>query len=100
MVQGHYHEFCRLHRLSSLPASEIQLTGFITYLADLVKAAPTTIQVYTAAVWSLHVEHGDNDPFSGTVLPPGIHWRQTQYRHGRKARPPTHYATISPWDRE
>ena len=39
--------------------------------SDLVKAAPTTITVYTAAVRSLHVEHGDNDPFSGTALPPG-----------------------------
>ena len=36
-----------------------------------MKAAPTTIQVYKAAVRSFHVEHGDNDPFSGTPLPPG-----------------------------
>ena len=31
MGQGHYHDSCRLHRLSSLPAREIQLAGFITY---------------------------------------------------------------------
>ena len=69
MGQGHYRDFWRLHRLSSLPASEIQLAGFITYLADVVKAAPASIKVYSAAVRSLHVEHGYNDPFNGTTLP-------------------------------
>ena len=65
----HYYGFCRLHRCNPLPASELQLAGFITYLADVIKAAPATIKVYMAAVRSLHLERGHGDPFDGTTLP-------------------------------
>ena len=64
----HYYGFCSLHQCNPLPASKLQLAGFITYLADIIKAAPAMIKVYMAAVSSLLLERGYGDPFVSTTL--------------------------------
>ena len=54
--------------IGQLPATETQLAEFIAYPADVIKAAPTTIKTYMAAVRSLHTEHGHGNPFADTLL--------------------------------
>ena len=65
--QRHYYTFCNMHQRRPVPATEMQLAEFVTYLADRVKVAPVTIKTYMAAVRSLHVEQGFGDPFAGTT---------------------------------
>ena len=67
--QRHSHTFCNMHQRRPVPATEMQLAEFVTYLADRVKVAPVTIKTYMAAVRSLHVEQGFGNPFAGTTLP-------------------------------
>ena len=67
--QHHYHTFCNMHQRRPLPATEMQLAEFVTYLVDRVKVPPVTIKTYMAAVRSLHVEQGIGDPLAGTTLP-------------------------------
>ena len=67
--QRHYHTFCNMHQRRPVPAIEMQLAEFVTYLADRDKVAPVTIKTYMAAVRSLHVEQGFGDPFAGITLP-------------------------------
>ena len=67
--EKHYFSFCQSHDRQPLPASELQLAEFITYLADIARIAPATIKIYMAAVRSLHIECGHKDPFEGTTLP-------------------------------
>ena len=64
-------QFCLSNRLMSregdiLPASEIRLIYFASYLARTIKHS--TIKLYLAAVPNLHISCGHGDPLSGKLL--------------------------------
>ena len=67
--QRHYHTFCNKHQRRPLPATDMQLAEFVTFLVDHVKVAPIAINTYMVAVRSLHVEQGFGDSFPRTTQP-------------------------------
>ena len=69
-AQRQFLQFCRDFSLDPLPASEDTLLLFSTHLAQRIK--PQSIQVYLAAVRSLHVAQGLPNP-----LHPGLKLKQT-----------------------
>ena len=69
-VQRQFLQFCRDFSLDPLAAAEDTLILFATHLAQRIK--PQSIQVYLAAVCSLHVAHGLSNP-----LLPGLKLKQT-----------------------
>ena len=64
--QRRFMEFCHLHRLEPLPATDFTLSSFAAFLTRSVK--PGTIKAYLSAVRNMHVEHGYPDPTLNAAL--------------------------------
>lgn len=65
-AQRQYMSFCKLYSLSMLPASEDQLLSYVAFLHRRELSA-STISVYLAAVRSLHVSEGYQNPLKDTL---------------------------------
>ena len=75
-----------------MPASELVLSQFVSYLAR-EKLTHRTIKVYLSAVRFLHIEGGMDDPFKPPLLRleyilKGIKWTEAQQRNGARERLP------------
>jgi len=55
-----YSAFCKEQGIPLLPASELTLHYFCAYLSNTVSYS--TLKVYLAGIWLLHIEHDYDDP--------------------------------------
>ena len=66
-AQNRYIHFCQLYGQTPMPATEQVLLLYIAYLYDQ-KLSHSTVHVYLAAVRSLHIFHGYNNPLEGKLM--------------------------------
>ena len=65
-AQKRYSDFCTLHHLQLLPASEQQVCKFVCYLAE-TKLSHSSIKVYLSALRQLHIANDFADPRIGDM---------------------------------
>ena len=67
-IQTRFLKFCTLYHLEPMPATELTILRFMTYLTPRVSA--NSMQVYLAAIRSMHVVNGFSPP---PITTPRIH---------------------------
>ena len=87
-AQKWYSDLCELHQLQLLPASELHICKFVSYLADS-NVSHTFIKVYLSALRQFHIANEYPDPKIGD-MPKMEQVLRGIKREQRKANPKTH----------